>query len=76
LLAGDESLTEGDRRTLLEQLASLHKTPSTGKAVERDQIAALKALQSLAPKIWDLAAPVVAAIATTEMKRQLGLPPL
>ncbi len=75
LLMGDETLGEGDRRTLREQLASLNQTPSAGKAVERDQVAALKSLRTLAPMIWDKAVPLVTAIATAEIKRQLGLPP-
>lgn len=76
LLAGDKTLAEGDRRALREQLASLNQTPSAGKGVEHEQVAALKALRTLAPTIWNAAAPLVTALATAEMKRQLGLPPV
>ncbi|MHB1576193.1 MAG: DUF2321 domain-containing protein [Candidatus Dormibacteria bacterium] len=76
LLAGDDALSEGDVRALREQMASLNQVPSSGTTVEREQVAALRSLRTLAPKIWDRAAPLVTAIATAEIKRQLGLPPV
>jgi len=73
LLEADD-LPQGDRRVLVEQLASLRE-PAGDAAVENRQMAALRLLKSGAPKAWALAGPVLQGILTAEMRRQLGLPP-
>jgi hypothetical protein len=74
LLDEQKDLPSGDRRALLEELASLRESP-TGGDVERRQVRALEALKQLAPKAWDLAQPLITTIATAEIRRKLGLPP-
>jgi len=66
-------LPEGDRRALREQLKALRE-PATSADIERRQLRALEALKRLAPKAWEVAQPLITAIATTEIKRQLGIP--
>ena len=74
LLDEQPDLSDGDRRILEEQLKALREPPSDA-ASEKRQLAALKALQKLAPKAWELAAPVLQAFLSAEMKRAAGLPP-
>jgi hypothetical protein len=74
LLDEQPDLADGDRRVLEEQLKALRDAPSDA-ATEKRQLAALKALQKLAPKAWELAAPVLQAFLSAEMKRAAGLPP-
>lgn len=73
MLDGQE-LTDGDRRQLEEDLASLLETPSESP-IEKRQQRALEALRNAVPAIWDRAWPIAAVILTAEVKRQLGLPP-
>lgn len=75
LLDEDPSLSEGDKRALREQLAALRESPAD-PASDRRQVAAMRFLQRTAPKVWDLAMPVLQVILTAEAKRQLGLPPV
>jgi hypothetical protein len=74
LLGEQTDLTEGDRRQLEEQLASLLETPSQASVVGRQQ-RALEAFRHLAPQVWDRAWPIATALLTAEMKVKLGLPP-
>jgi hypothetical protein len=74
LLDEQPDLSEGDRRVLEAQLTELRTQP-TSKDLEQRQIRALKKLQELAPKAWQLALPLIQSIATAEIKKQLGLPP-
>ena len=74
LLDEEPDLLEGDRRVLEERLVSLRESPNDSGAQKR-QLDALKLLQKLAPKAWELAAPVLQVVLTAEMKRAAGLPP-
>ena len=74
-LLDEDDLPEGDRRALVAQLASLRVPAAGDPAAEKRQVAALRLLQSVAPKAWALTAPIVQVILTAEMRRQLGLPP-
>jgi hypothetical protein len=74
MLEEDASLSEGDRRALREQLDSLRESPAD-PAAERRQVAALNFMRKAAPTVWHAAVPVLQAITTAEMRRQLGLPP-
>jgi hypothetical protein len=72
-LEEEKNLSEGDRRHLTSQLqALLDVEPSS----EPKKIAALQALKNLAPVAWKAALPALQSIATAEMKRALGLPPV
>jgi hypothetical protein len=70
----DDSLSEGDRRALREKMAALQE-PASGAGVERRQLRALQALRTGAPKVWAGAQPILVQIATSWMKKEMGLPP-
>jgi hypothetical protein len=72
-LEEQDSLTEGDRRILLERLRVL--SPETA-GDQPKQVAALQYLKKIAPKAWDAALPAIQALLTTEMRVKLGLPPV
>ncbi len=74
MLEEDPGLSEADRRALKEQLSALSESPADPAAARR-QIAAIRLMQKMAPKVWALAALVVQVILTAEARRQLGLPP-
>jgi hypothetical protein len=73
MLDEEPDLSEGDRRALTEQLAALRESP-TDPGAERRQVAAIRLMQKVAPKVWEVAAPVLQVVLTSEVKRQLGLP--
>lgn len=74
LLDEQPDLQPGDRRALEEQLESFRQTPDA--ATEKRQIAAAQRLKVVAPRVWELARPVLQVVLTAEAKRQLGLPPV
>jgi hypothetical protein len=74
-LLDEDDLAEGDRRALVQQLVSLRQSAAGDPVAEKRQVAALRMLQTVAPKAWALAAPVLQVILTAEMRRALNLPP-
>jgi hypothetical protein len=74
LLDEQPDLQPGDRRALEEQLASFSETPDP--ATEKRQIAAAEKLRVVAPRVFQLAMPILQAVLTAEAKQKLGLPPV
>jgi hypothetical protein len=72
-LERDRTLSDGDRRSLRESLASLLKSPKT-REVEKEQAGALRKLRDAAPKVWDAIQPTVGSVATSFIKQALNLP--
>lgn len=69
LLYGDE-LDDAEKREILERLMVLAATDKTDKA----RVAAGERIKQLAPKAWNVAAPVLMSILSAEIKLKLGLP--
>jgi hypothetical protein len=70
----EPNLAEGDRRKILDALDALREAPSTDDVEER-QTTALRLLKIMAPKAWQVAAPVIQSLTTSLMRQHLGLPP-
>ena len=73
MLEEEPDLSDGDRRALREQLDTLRESPADA-ASEKRQVAAVRFLQKAAPKVWQVAQPIIQVLLTSEAKRQLGLP--
>ena len=74
VLAEDRDLAEGDRRLLADQLDAVRQPP-VDESTESRQARALDRLRSSTPRVWETVLPTLTTILTTELKRQLGLPP-
>ncbi len=66
-------LSEGDRRTMEEELVSLLE-PGGSPETEGRQIKALETLKTMGADIWKSAVPVLQPIASAALKSALGLP--
>jgi len=73
-LQREPGLAEGDRRKLLDQIAVLRESPADA-GVERRQAVALTAIKKLAPKAWDVGAPIIQNLLTSTIRQHMGLPP-
>ncbi len=72
-LLAESKVREGDRLALKEQLTVLrHVAPD--QRTEKLQVAALKALQRVAPEVWTASRPVITSIATSWIRHELKLP--
>jgi hypothetical protein len=67
-------LAEGDRRKLLDEIAVLRESPA-GAGVEKRQAAALTVVKKMAPKAWEVGAPIIQNLLTTAIRQHMGLPP-
>lgn len=72
-LQREPGLAEGDRRRLLDEIAVLRESPA-GAGVEKRQAAALTIVQRMAPKAWEVGAPIIQNLLTATIRQHMGLP--
>jgi hypothetical protein len=74
LLDREPDLPEADRRRLKAQLVALREPIGTPEA-DRRMLGAFRALQTMAPRAYELALPIIRTVATSEILHQLHIPP-